>query len=122
MKYTATSTTYFNKISRLNERKTNIINNYINRDAGSGRNPGLYNIAELASVWHFPLEATTNAPLIQKAPMKKAKPPLSLPTEEDISVWQDALEPIYSLDEKKATSSVPAEDEASAPPANLPFG
>ena len=122
MKYTATSTTYFNKISRLNQRKTNIVNNYINRDAGSGRIPGIYTIAELASIWHFPLEASTNAPLVQKAPMKKAKPPLSLPTEEDISVWRDTLEPIYSLDDKKPVNNIPVEDEANTPPSNLPLG
>ena len=122
MDYTATSTTYFAKVKRLNERKTRIVNNYINRDAGSGRTPGLFNIAELASVWHFPLEASTNAPLVQKAPMKKAKPPLALPTEENISVWQEALEPIYSLDDKKAADNNPIEAEADTPPSNLPLG
>ncbi|MFA4942541.1 MAG: hypothetical protein WC564_02800 [Patescibacteria group bacterium] len=130
MKYTATSTAYFSKVKRLNQRKTNIVNNYINRDVGAGRNPGIYNIAELASVWHFPLEATTKAPLIQKAPMKKGKPPLSLPTEENMAVFQESLEPIYSLDEKKSSNndnqkefveSLPS-NEPSGPPNNLPFG
>jgi hypothetical protein len=131
MKYTATSTSYFGKVKRLQQRKTNIINNYINRDVGSGRDPGVYNIAEIASVWHFPLEATTKAPLIQKAPMKKAKPPLSLPTEESTAVFQESLEAIYSLDEKKQSNTGPVFDnpaptpqpeEAGGAPANLPFG
>lgn len=125
MKYTATSTAYFARVKRVNERKTNIVNNYINRDAGAGRNPGIYNIAELASIWHFPLDATTKAPLIQKAPMKKAKPPSALPTEENIAVFQDSLEPIYSLDEKKSldkNEKIVSEDRPSGPPSNLPFG
>jgi hypothetical protein len=128
MKHTATSTSYFGRVNRLNQRKTNIVNNYIKRDSEAGMPPKIYNIAELASIWHFPLEATTKAPLIQKAPMKKAKPPLSLPTEENIVAFSDSLEPIYSLNEnkpvvEKLVSSEPrpaaAEDKA---PANLPFG
>jgi len=122
MKYTATSTAYFAKVKRLNERKTNIVNNYINRAVGSGRNPGIYNISELATLWHFPLEATTKAPMIQKAPMKKAKPPLALPTEDSAAVFQDSLEPIYSLSENKVSEAAPEEEAPSGPPANLPFG
>ncbi len=127
MKFTATSTAYFAKVKRLNQKKTNIVNNYIKRDVGAGRTPGIYNIAELASLWHFPLEATTKAPMIQKAPMKKAKPPLSLPTESSTITFRESLEPIYSLDEKnpvqREKTIEPAPETAPAgPPSNLPFG
>ena len=128
MKYTATSTAYFARVKRLNQKKTKIVNNYINRDVSAGRIPGIYNIAELASIWHFPLEATTKAPFIQKAPMKKAKPPLSLPTDDSITTFQELLEPIYSLDEKKLVNNNPVPKEEvtdskpAGPPTNLPFG
>ncbi|RLC36000.1 hypothetical protein DRH27_05950, partial [Candidatus Falkowbacteria bacterium] len=39
----------------------------------------IYNIEELATLWHFPVEASVKAPLIQKAPGRKAEPPMSLP-------------------------------------------
>lgn len=128
MKYTATSTSYFAKVKRVNQRKTNIVNNYINRSVGAGRDPGIFNIAELASIWHFPLDATTKAPMIQKAQMKKAKPPLSLPTEESVAVFHESLEPIYSLNENESSSGnapegeTPIESQPSGPPSNLPFG
>lgn len=129
MSITATSTAYFAKVRRVNERKTKIVNNYINRSAGSGRNPGIYNTEELATVWHFPLEATVKAPLIQKAPMKKAKPPMSLPSEDNAIAFQESLEPIFSLEEKSAAvveSTPPANEvepeiESGRPPVNLPF-
>jgi hypothetical protein len=130
MSVTATSTAYFAKVRRVNERKTKIVNNYIARSAGSGRTPGIYNTEELATVWHFPLEATVKAPLIQKAPMKKAKPPMSLPSEDNAIAFQESLEPIFSLEEKSepvvAEPAVPVnetepEPEVGRPPVNLPF-
>ncbi len=78
MDMTATTASYFFKEMRLNDRKNKIIRNYINRDSWAGKEPGIFNIEELASLWHFPLEAVVKAPLIQKAPGRKAGPPISL--------------------------------------------
>ncbi|HNX11084.1 MAG TPA: hypothetical protein PKI61_02995 [bacterium] len=132
MNYTATSTAFFTKVRRLNERKRRIVTNYINRDWYAGRMPGIYNVEELATVWHFPMDATVKAPMVQKTPAKKAKPPISLPSEETI-VYQEALEPIDSLEMetesispkniiKEAAKNAAAEESSGQVPSNLPFG
>lgn len=79
MKVTATTASYFWKDRRINNKKNKIIRNYKNRSVSAGRTPGILNIEELATLWHFPLEAVVKAPLIQKAPGRKAEPPMSLP-------------------------------------------
>ncbi|MCF7860232.1 hypothetical protein K9M09_01260 [Patescibacteria group bacterium] len=80
VKLTMTKTAYFNKSKRLFRKKNFIMNNYVNRDDFAGRMPGLFNIEELATLWHFPIEANVKAPMIQKAPGRKADAPSSLPT------------------------------------------
>ncbi len=80
---TATSASYFFKNQRINTRKGKLIRNYISRSSSSGRNPALFNVEELATLWHFPLEMVVKAPMIQKAPGRKAEPPMSLPMFED---------------------------------------
>ena len=85
METTATRASYFLKESRLNSKKRRIIYNYRNRDPDAGKIPGLLNVEELATIWHFPLEAVVKAPLIQKAPGRKAEPPMTLPVGEEIA-------------------------------------
>jgi hypothetical protein len=46
-----------------------------------GRKRYILNIEELATIWHFPLEAVVKAPLLQKAPGRKSEAPISLPIE-----------------------------------------
>lgn len=144
MKKTATKVSYFNKGPRLIQRKNNIVNNYMNRDDWAGRTPFLLNTEELATLWHFPIEATANAPLIQKTPAKKYKPPANL-VSDDMSLGSDNLkEELTSGDfSKKSKNIKEKEGEATpeqknillndeqlseltsskgAPPTNLPFG
>lgn len=83
-KYTQTSAQYFFINQRLNERKGKIVRNYRNRTMDSGMAPGIMNTEELATLWHFPIEAVVRAPLIQKAPGRKGEPPISLPIEEEV--------------------------------------
>ncbi|MCX6798169.1 MAG: hypothetical protein NTX66_03105 [Candidatus Falkowbacteria bacterium] len=97
--YTMTKTAYFMKEARLNTKKTRIINNYIRRDDWGGRSAGLFTIEELATIWHFPLEASVRAPMIQKASGRKGGAPSTLPISEDIT--DDAQEMLFS----KATNS-----------------
>ncbi len=85
LKFTMTRTAYFNKDKRLIKKKNSIMTNYIARDDYNGRNPGLFNIEELATLWHFPVEANVKAPMIQKAPGRKADAPSSLPLVSDIA-------------------------------------
>jgi len=79
MEKTATSTAYLLRDARLNARKTRIMNAYVKRDDNAGRNPGILNTEELATLWHFPVSTSVRAPLIQQAPGRKAEPPMGLP-------------------------------------------
>ena len=45
-----------------------------------GATPFVFNIEELATVWHFPL-SHVKTPLLQKAQGKRAEPPPGLPIE-----------------------------------------
>lgn len=138
MNKTATSTAYFFKESRLNHRKNSIVQNYIARDGGAGRKMGILNTEELATLWHFPIESVVKAPLIQKAPGRKAEPPSSLPIGAE-TVSEDLLEPMESIfEEEPAPVKTPEfmaeppreekkkeekeeKEERGAPPSNLPF-
>lgn len=79
LKKTMTKTVYFLRESRLNVKKNNIFQAYINRSDGRGLNPGILNIEELATIWHFPVDGSVRASLMQKSPGKKADAPSSLP-------------------------------------------
>jgi hypothetical protein len=84
MTVTATSVNYFFKKSRLSHRQNSLMAGYKNRSSIRGRIPGVLNIEELATLWHFPIEAVVRAPLIQKAPGRKSEPPTSLPFQESM--------------------------------------
>jgi len=83
-KYTTTAASYFFTDSRVNSRKIKLMNNYKNRESQKGGKTGILNIEELATLWHFPVEAVVKAPLIQKTPGKKAEPPITLPIGEEV--------------------------------------
>ena len=85
MDKTATRAAYFFTKSIINAKKMRIMRGYKDRDDTIGRKPGVLNIEELATIWHFPIEASVKAPLIQKAPGRKAEAPMHLPmTEESV--------------------------------------
>ncbi|MBA3047848.1 hypothetical protein KKC83_02740 [Patescibacteria group bacterium] len=86
MDKTATRAAYFFTESIINMKKMRIIRGYKDRDDTLGRSMGILNIEELATVWHFPVEASVRAPLIQKAPGRKAEAPMYLPVAEEPSV------------------------------------
>ncbi|MCG2695622.1 hypothetical protein L6248_01670 [Candidatus Parcubacteria bacterium] len=83
MDKTATRAAYFFTNSILNAKKMRIMIGYKHRDNDIGRTMGILNIEELATVWHFPVEASVRAPLIQKAPGRKAEAPMYLPVSEE---------------------------------------
>lgn len=91
-KITQTSTAYFFRDLRLNTRKRKIVSNYKQRSWFNGRTPKMMNIEELATLWHFPIESVVRAPLIQKAPGRKAEPPMGLPLG-DIAVDESTIFP-----------------------------
>ena len=126
---TMTKTVYFNKEKRLLRKKNSIMTNYINRDDFSGRTPGLYNIEELATIWHFPIDANVKSPLIQKAPGRKADAPSSLPIVGDFMGQSPQSFNVEILHSGKSTDEIAAEAERendsreneSTVPDNLPF-
>ena len=115
--------------------------NYINRDDWAGKIPGILNVEELATIWHFPVEASVKAPLIQKAPGRKAEPPMHIPIGEEVAS-ERILEPIFAEagnNQKSFTNtnknsqdikysaklgdiSYFDQGKGGAPPANLPIG
>ncbi len=96
MDKTATSVSYFFKKYRLSHRQNSIMQGYKGRSGTVGRTLKILNIEELATLWHFPIEAVVKAPLIQKAPGRKSEPPMTLPLEESIvsdeSIFLDSSE------------------------------
>jgi len=134
VKLTMTKTAYFNKYKRLLKKKNAIMANYVARDDSAGRNPGIFNIEELATLWHFPIEANVKAPMIQKAPGRKADAPSELPIINDIAspvaeMFTDDILKKNTNNDKKADITQSGyekknEDDAgsnSGIPDNLPF-
>ena len=128
LKKTMTKTVYFNKAPRLATKKRKIFNNYINRSS-YGREPFLLNIEELATLWHFPIEANVKSLLVQKAPGRKADAPSSLPLAEDIPLSSSVdIFSNFSSENKKETndenlrtSNGVVDSSRSTPPPNLPI-
>jgi len=91
VKKTMTKTVYFWKESRLNVKKNNIFTAYKNRSGSQGISGGIYNIEELATLWHFPVEPSVRASLVQKAPGKKADAPSSLPLASELQIPSESF-------------------------------
>lgn len=119
---TMTKVDYFFKEFRLNIRKNRIFRYYKKRDDSAGRKRGIFNVEELASIWHFPVESVVKAPLIQKAPGRKAEPPMQLPVGEEI-ISEEILAPIFIENEKKNNliSNKEKIEKKGTPPVNLPM-
>ncbi|MCX6795674.1 MAG: hypothetical protein NT165_03055 [Candidatus Falkowbacteria bacterium] len=118
--FTMTKSAYFNQTARLITKKNRLMNNYVGRAVGAGRTPGVYTIEELATIWHFPIEASVKAPLVQMAPGRKAEAPASLPLFMD-----DKYVPEDIFNEKPKGPKAPDDKiealEKDNPPENLPF-
>lgn len=74
------STNYFLKESRNHQKKTKAMSAYKKRKMKVGGNPFVFNIEELATIWHFPL-SYVKTPLLQRTQGKRAEPPSGLPIE-----------------------------------------
>jgi hypothetical protein len=110
--------------SRVNARKNKLMVAYKFRSDGRGRLPHVLNTEELASIWHFPVEASVKAPLIQKAPGRKAEPPSGLPVVKESAAGDSARggrskSDIFNL-ESSSDSKEPEVKAKREPPGNLP--
>jgi hypothetical protein len=111
---------------RTNLRKNKLMTAYRLRSDARGRLPHILNIEELASIWHFPVEASVKSPLVQKAPGRKAEPPAGLPisiesTSKDFeSGFVSKAENIFAIETKTNDNKSKARPKNS-PPENLPI-
>jgi hypothetical protein len=127
MKRTATSAHFLFKEQRINSKKNKIVNDYMHRDGHAGINMKILNTAELATIWHFPVESVVKAPMIQKTAGRKAEPPMSLPKEEKKgreelmeSIFMEEAEPRRKA--AKPASEEPEKEDKGGAPGNLPIG
>ena len=111
---------------RLSVRKNKLMRAYKLRSDLRGRLPHILNTEELASIWHFPVEASVKAPLIQKARGRKAEPPSSLPVSEPSAARElefgfgAKAENIFASAEVARTGKGAAKIDGE-PPDNLPI-
>ncbi|PIR03111.1 MAG: hypothetical protein COV60_02065 [Candidatus Magasanikbacteria bacterium CG11_big_fil_rev_8_21_14_0_20_43_7] len=75
-----TSVQYLFADQRKDYRRRVILSGYKKRDIDIGKKPFVFNTEELATVWHFPMSHVAT-PLLQKAQLKTAEPPIGLPVE-----------------------------------------
>lgn len=94
VKMTMTSAAYFFTKYRIKEKKNSIMRGYKLRSENIGRKPWIMNVEEIATLWHFPIDAVTKAPLMQRAAAKRIEPPIALPFEETAN-RQVAKSPIF---------------------------
>lgn len=117
---TFTKALYFFTKSRLLAKKRKIYTAYIKRSESRGRHAGIFNVEELATIWHFPIEANVKAAMMQKAPGRKADAPAALP------LAAETAEPLPDIFQtapltRGAVSRAPETETAPAgPPDNLP--
>ncbi|MFH2018865.1 MAG: hypothetical protein ABII98_02640 [bacterium] len=76
----ATLAHYAFKTMFQNWKKTTFTSVFKKRKIKPGATPYVLNIEELATIWHFPLPFV-KTPLVQKAAVKRAEPPMGLPVE-----------------------------------------
>lgn len=69
------------KDKRNNERKTNLVRAYRDRDAGTGGPQYFLSTEELATIWHFPILAQTKSPSLTRTEAKKHEAPSYIPFE-----------------------------------------
>ncbi len=135
---TGTTAAYFFQKKHLGRKKNRILKNYISRSSSAGRKTTILNVEEIATVWHFPLDASVKAPLIEKTPGKKAEAPMSLPNAEE-NISQEKAEPMFLEEDNFNTKKeLPKKEEVKTdleqteeesdngglgtPPSNLPIG
>lgn len=105
-KMTMTSASYFFTKYRVKEKKNSIMRGYKLRSENIGRKPWIMNVEEIATLWHFPLDAVTKAPLMQRAVAKRIEPPMTTPfeeTEKRQSMKDVIFEPGYIIEEEGMT-------------------
>jgi hypothetical protein len=105
-KVTMTKALYFFTKYRLNRKKWKIMRAYKGRSDNKGRKMWLMNVEELASIWHFPIDAVVKMPLVQRAGARRVEPPMSLPFDDGPKKMSANREPIFDDDFEIEPASV----------------
>ena len=66
----------------VNRRKRRLVMFYKSRSFTKGHKPFVFNIEELATIFHFPLTETVKTPQLTKTEIKKGEAPINLPIQE----------------------------------------
>lgn len=101
---------------RANYKKNFFVSAFKRRKPNMGATPVMFNIEELATIWHFPM-SFVKTPLLQKSALKRAEPPIDLPLDvppglvvEEEGVEQEIAEaPEFITD---AQGTIPVEEVA----------
>ncbi len=115
MKVTATSTNYFRAEKRLIDRKNKIMLAYKTRSDVMGRKPWVLNVEELATLWHFPIDAVIKAPLVQRAGGRRIEPPMTLPFDSDVKKSSVVREPLFDDNYEVVDEDTTVTEEAETP-------
>ncbi|PIR78220.1 MAG: hypothetical protein COU28_02830 [Candidatus Magasanikbacteria bacterium CG10_big_fil_rev_8_21_14_0_10_36_16] len=70
------------------KKKNDLLKAYVKRKMNVGAKAVVFNIEELATLWHFPM-SHVKTPLVQKAETKAAEPPADLPMENILNLPVD---------------------------------
>lgn len=103
----AAGASYFFKEQRTAYRKNLLFRSYAKRKIGAGATPFVLNVAELATIWHFPL-IHVKTPMVQKVEAKQSEPPVALPVEQVALPGQDTFDqpvPISEPDNDHVTDA-----------------
>ncbi|MBU0722453.1 hypothetical protein KKA93_03295 [Patescibacteria group bacterium] len=110
---------------RVNLRKNKLMMAYKFRSDARGRKPHILNTEELASIWHFPVEASVKAPLLQRVSGRKVESPSNLPV--SVESTSKDLESGFNVKVENIFASIDKADKnnfngkvKNSPPANLP--
>ncbi|OIO20555.1 MAG: hypothetical protein AUJ23_00100 [Candidatus Magasanikbacteria bacterium CG1_02_32_51] len=71
-------------------QKNDLLKAYVKRKMNVGAKAIVFNIEELATLWHFPM-SYVKTPLVQKAETKAAEPPSNLPMENILNLPIDEI-------------------------------
>ncbi len=130
-KFTTTSRpTYGMWQRRRHWRETKLVKAYQGRSNWNGEDGITMSSAEIATIFHFPLEST-QAPLLSSTESKKAEPPTALPQKQttddfhiqsasEVAAAEAAAIPVNLPMDVPTKMRIPRADEALAPAATVP--
>lgn len=110
-KRSITKADYFLADYRANIKKNNLISAFKGRSSYRGGPTYLMSVEELATLWHFPIDAVIKAPLLQRAAARKIEAPMTLPAIDSFRNNNQA-EPIFDKNYAIEENGIKAKEES----------